>query len=89
MFQIFLSNNSKKFLKKCDNKIRERLNKLFEVLKEEPVPAKLFDLTKIEGSTHSYRIRLSSHRVTYFISWDKKEINIMNIERRDESTYKH
>ena len=88
MFELKFSNNAEKFLKKCDAKLKARLEDLFQKLSQNPVPAKEFDLRKIAGEEDIYRIRLSSHRTTYFVNWEKKIIRVLKIERRKESTYK-
>mgnify|MGYP001562553211 CR=1 FL=1 len=88
MFKIDFSNNSEKFLKGCDPKIKERLKKLFETLAQNPLPAMSHDFRKIAGENEIYRIRLSSYRVIYKIYWEEKTIFAVKIERRKESTYK-
>ncbi|MFH1443124.1 MAG: type II toxin-antitoxin system RelE/ParE family toxin, partial [Candidatus Micrarchaeota archaeon] len=68
--------------------IREKLVKLFVIMKENPAPFREYDLIKLEGSGHSYRIRLSSFRILYEIYWNEKIVRITSIERRSETTYK-
>ncbi|MDD5162945.1 MAG: type II toxin-antitoxin system RelE/ParE family toxin [Candidatus ainarchaeum sp.] len=89
MFEVRFSNKAEKFLKKCDGKIRARLNELFLKLGQNPVPAKEFDLRKIAGETDTYRIRLSRYRATYCVYWEQKIIRVLKIERRKENTYKN
>lgn len=88
MFEIRFSNKSEKFIKKCDEKIKQRLKEMFLRLQEAPVPAKEYDLKKISGKDDTYRIRLSRYRVTYSVFWEEKIIRVLFIERRHESTYK-
>lgn len=88
MFEIRFSNTSEKFIKKCDSKLKKRLQGLFEKLMFNPVPAKKYDLRKIAGEDNLYRIRLSSHRTIYSVYWEEKTIRLIKIERRKESTYK-
>lgn len=87
MFSVELSNNALKHLKKSDDKLRQRVHQLIETLMNEPVPAKHYDVLKLSGLDGFYRIRLSSHRVKYFIDWNQKKIQILEVERRDENTY--
>ncbi|MBI5226584.1 type II toxin-antitoxin system RelE/ParE family toxin [Candidatus Micrarchaeota archaeon] len=82
------SNNALKYLKKAEPKLRERMHLLADILMHEPVPAKHYDVLKLSGSDGYYRIRLSSHRVQYFVDWDNKKIQILDVERRDENTYR-
>lgn len=88
MFEIRFNNQPKKFIKKSDEKLKFRLRSLFKVLEFEPVPAREFDLKKISGLKEIYRIRLGKHRIEYFVSWEEKQINVLFIKRRKESTYK-
>lgn len=88
MFEIRFSNKAEKAINKCDKKLRKRLKELFEKLSQNPVPAREYDLRKISGEEDTYRIRLSSFRITYTVYWEQKKIRIIKIERRKESTYK-
>lgn len=87
MFQVDLSNKSKKFYAHCDQKLFSRLKELFAVLEQTPVPAKDYDLRKISGEEETYCIRLSSYRVIYRVDWNQKLVFIARIERKDDSTY--
>lgn len=89
LFDVRLSNKAEKFIRKeADEKLKARLKELFEILRFEPVPAKHYDVRKIEGQESSYRIRLSSFRVSYKVFWEEKIIRVAQIERRDEHTYR-
>jgi len=57
-------------------------------LKTTPIPARTHDLKKISGSDNIYRIRISNHRIIYAVYWDRKEINVLRIARRDDRTYR-
>ena len=88
-FTVFYSNKAKKFIqKKADAKLRQRLLDLVGVLEESPVPSRAYDVRKLEGQDEFYRIRLSSYRVIYRVKWEEKEVDVLEIERRDEATYK-
>ena len=86
-FQVFYSNQAKKFIKKSEPKLLERLKELFFVLMDNPVPRHDYDLLKIEGKEDWYRVRLSSHRVQYEVRYKTGEVHVMTIDRRDEHTY--
>ena len=87
MFEVKFSNNAEKFLKKCEPKLLGRLKELFNFLAIEPVPFRQYDLTKLTGSNHMYRVRLSSHRVVYQVNSDGGIIRVLKIGRRSGSTY--
>ena len=89
LFELRFSNKSEKFLKKCDKKLKQRLKQLFEKLQHNPVPAREYDLRKLAGEKDTYRIRLSSYRITYCVYWENKIIRVLKIERRKKRTYKN
>lgn len=89
LFEIRFSNKVDKSLKDCNEKLKSRLKELFFKLQEAPVPAKEYDLKKISGVDDTYRIRLSSYRVTYTVFWEEKIIRVLFVELRDGSTYKN
>lgn len=88
VFEIEYSGKADKFLQKCEPKLKQRLKTVFETLAQIPIPAKEFDLKKIEGEIAAYRIRLSSFRIIYEILWSQKTIRVTKIERRKDRTYK-
>lgn len=49
MFEIRFSHKAEKFFKNCEPKIKERVRNALEVVRENPLPAKLFDFKKIKG----------------------------------------
>ncbi len=68
--------------------MRARVEDLFKVLEQEPVPAAFhYDLRKVEGEGDTYRIRLSSYRVVYLVLWAEHIVRIGRIERKSETTY--
>ncbi|MEK6843446.1 MAG: type II toxin-antitoxin system RelE/ParE family toxin [Candidatus Micrarchaeota archaeon] len=88
MFDVRLSNSVVKFLNRANPNLRKRVKAAYKILTENPVPASDYDLVKLSGSENKYRIRLSSYRLIYSVLWDEKVINILEIERRGETTYK-
>lgn len=65
MFNVLISNQARKFIKKLDNKRRERILVVLETLKSNPMPFRIYDLKKLEGIENSYRIRIGNMRITY------------------------
>jgi len=89
LFEVRFSNKAEKSLKDCNEKLKDRLKEFFLKLQEAPVSAKEYDLKKISGAEDTYRIRLSSYRVTYTVFWEEKIIRVLFVELRNESTYKN
>ena len=52
------------------------------VLENEPVPAKIYDVAKLEGLESGYRVRIGGIRVTYRVLWQTDQILILKVEWR-------
>lgn len=79
MFIVELSRRARKELNLLDD---ERIGKILEHLKLDPVPAKFYDVRKLEGSIDSFRIRVGKMRILYTIIWKDKVILVSRIEKR-------
>lgn len=88
MFEIFLSNASKKALKNLDKRIVEKIKKALLDLKNSPLPVKEYDLKKLAGEQDTYRLRISKYRIVYDIDWSNRVITVIKIEKKDEKTYR-
>jgi len=82
MFTIEFSNQSKKFLKKSDNLLAERIFQKIVLLKDDPVP---HTAKKIVEEERTFRIRIGDYRVLYEIIYDKKIILIDKIDKRSRA----
>ena len=87
-FKVILSNNAEKGLRNAQSKPRERLKEALDILKTNPVPTQLFDVTKISGSSSNYRIRIGRYRILYVVLWLDKIVKVFDIDKRDDSTYR-
>ena len=56
------------------------------MLRENPVPAELYDVKKLKGYRDTYRVRIGDVRIIYEISWDETTVNVLYIGPR-ESAY--
>jgi mRNA-degrading endonuclease RelE of RelBE toxin-antitoxin system len=56
-FEINIKGKSLKFITSLQKHDRERLKEAILVLKEDPVPIKSLDITKLKGEKNKYRIR--------------------------------
>lgn len=82
MFEVYLSTESLKTLKKLEKKIAKKIKKLLLTLKTSPLPIKKYDLKKISGTKDTYRVRISKYRIIYKIDWNGKEIKVNNIAEK-------
>ena len=79
-FDVFFSNQAKKFLKKSDIVLLKRLFKKIEELREKPF---LHDSKTIEGSEKLFRVRVGDFRILYEVDHMKNFIGIVKIDKRD------
>ena len=86
-FEINIKDKSLKFISSLQIKDRERLKEAMLVLKEDPVPIKSLDITKLKGEKNKYRIRKGEFRIVYEIIWEQKLILIHRVDYRG-SVYK-
>jgi len=89
LFEIRFSNDkAKKQYDNLDEKMKQRVAELFKIVRETPVPFRLYDVRKLAGFKNSFRIRLGKFRIKYYIDETEHKIYIINVELRDEATYK-
>ena len=86
-FSVWVSRKARKKWEKLDPEMYERVEEALIQLKTVPVPASHFDVIKIKGKDSEYRIRIRRHRVLYKVKWEIKEIEVYDVDRRDEHTY--
>lgn len=80
MFFVELSRRARKEFDSLNN---ARIHEVLEHLKSDPVPAKAYDVRKLEGSKDSFRIRVGKIRILYTIMWKDKVILVSRIEKRE------
>ena len=54
-------------LRKVPKYVADKFWKLVDELKRNPLPADKFDIVKLKGYEHTYRVRLGEYRVIYEI----------------------
>jgi len=83
-FEINIKDQSFKFISSLQMKDRERLKEAMLVLKEDPVPIKSLDITKLKGEKNKYRIRKGKFRIVYEVIWEQKLILIHRVDFRGD-----
>jgi mRNA interferase RelE/StbE len=82
IFEINIKDKSLKFISSLQKHDRERLKEAILVLKEDPVPIKSLDITKLKGEKNKYRIRKGKFRIVYEVIWEQKLILIHRVDFR-------
>ena len=71
-----------------DSKIKQKIKLLLSVLSSNPWPAQYYDLTKLSGVEHCFRIRIGVYRFCYHVDINTKQVTVYRFERKSDSTYK-
>ena len=82
IFEINIKDKSLKFISSLQKNERERLKEAILVLKEDPVPIKSLDITKLKGEKNKYRIRKGKFRIVYEVIWEQRLILIHRVDFR-------
>ncbi len=83
MLRIELSNSAKRFLKRCDRNLYERLMKKIKSLSSEPFPS---DVKRVIGKKYrAFRVRVGEYRITYTVFYNQNLILIADIDKRSRA----
>ncbi len=83
-FEINIKGKFLKFISSLQKHDKERLKEAILVLKEDPVPIKSLEITKLKGEKNKYRIRKGKFRIVYEIIWEQKLILIHRVDFRGD-----
>ena len=84
---VLFKSRVKKQLRKLPKHIERKFWSLVEELKKNPIPARKYDIEKLKGYEHTYRVRLGDYRVIYEIQVKEGRIVVHAILPR-ENVYK-
>ena len=84
-FEILIKKSVKKFIFSLDQKIRNKIINLIEILASNPLPFRYFDLVKLKGYRNFYRIRIGKIRIIYEVDFDKRRIIVWGIKYRGKA----
>ena len=80
MFNVELANPAKRFLKRCDKDLYERLMNRTKKLGDDPFPQ---DIERVAGKKDKvFRVRVGKYRILYVVFYDKNTILISDIDKR-------
>ncbi|MEK6823465.1 MAG: type II toxin-antitoxin system RelE/ParE family toxin [Nanoarchaeota archaeon] len=82
MHALEFSNQAKKFLKKLDQHIFDRIIKRLENLRQEPVPSDAKFISRDENGEKIFRYRIGEYRALYKLKEKEKVILISKIDKR-------
>jgi len=82
---ILFKSGVKKQLKNVPKHIEEKFWSLVKEMKKNPIPARKFDIEKLKGYEHTYRVRLGGYRVIYELRVKEGKIIIHAILSRERA----
>ena len=83
MFKILLGSPSKRFLKKCEKGVYNRVLKKIKDLSKDPFPP---DCKRVVGRKEKvFRVRVGDYRIQYVVFYEKNEILISDIDKRSKA----
>jgi mRNA interferase RelE/StbE len=85
MFTINIKRKALRKLEKLDQKQKHRIKTTILILKNDPVPFKKTDISKLRGYENMYRIRIGNLRIVYEVLWSEKTILIHYIGPREKA----
>lgn len=80
MFEVYLSSHAKRFLKKAQREVYNRIMKKIKELSNNPFPP---DMRRVVGRKEKvFRVRVGNYRILYVIFHEKNELLISDIDKR-------
>jgi len=65
MFNIEIKRKALRKLTKLDQKKKETIKEIISILKQDPIPFRKVDVSKLKGYNDIYRIRVGDNRIVY------------------------
>ena len=84
-YTIFLTSKAERQIKKLPKDVKERIRKGLLKLAEDPYRS---GTIKVKGTENIRRLRVGQCRILYVVLEEKKEVLVVKVEKRDESTYR-
>ncbi len=84
-FEVTLHRAVRKAIKDLPKVHQRQISELIEVLKDNPIPYKEFDVGRVEGHRGMFKIRFSAFRLTYEIDENHRRIKLLKLEPRSKA----
>lgn len=83
MFQVQLGSPAKRFLKKAERNVYNRIMKRIKELAIDPFPS---DAKRVIGRKEKvFRVRVGDYRIQYVVFYERNEILISDIDKRERA----
>jgi mRNA interferase RelE/StbE len=85
IFDVQIHRNVQKVIRDLPPSHQKQFAQLIDVLKEDPVPFKKYDLVRIKGHKGIFRIRLGDFRLTYEVDDDLFKVKLLKLGPRGKA----
>jgi mRNA interferase RelE/StbE len=85
MFNIEIKRKDLRKLTKLDQKKKETIKEIISILKQDPIPFRKADVSKLKGYNNIYRIRVGDNRIVYEVLWAQRTILIHYVGPREKA----
>ena len=85
MFAVKIKRKALRNLAKASSKQKQEIKLVVTLLKNDPIPFKKTDVSKLKGYGNTYRIRLGNLRIVYEVLWNDKTILIHYVGPRKKA----
>jgi mRNA interferase RelE/StbE len=85
MFNIEIKRKALRKLTKLDQKKKETIKEIISILKQNPIPFRKADVSKLKGYNNIYRIRVGDNRIVYEVLWTQRTILIHYVGPREKA----
>jgi mRNA interferase RelE/StbE len=85
MFNIEIKRKALRKLTKLDQKKKETIKEIMSILKQDPIPFRKVDVSKLKGYNNIYRIRVGDNRIVYEVLWTQRTILIHYVGPREKA----
>lgn len=83
MLTVEFGSPAKRFLKKCDKTLAQRLIERIERLAVEPFPS---DVKRVQGKKEKvFRVRVGNYRIQYVVFSDRNMLFVTDIDTRERA----
>ena len=85
MFTLQIKRKALGYIEKLDRTKKNLIKETLLLLKEDPVPVRARDVSKLEGYDNVYRIRIGDLRIVYQVMWAERVIIVNYIGPRGKA----
>jgi len=85
MFNIKIKRKALRKLTELDQKRKKTIEQTASILKQDPIPFRKADVSKLKGYDNMYRIRIGDLRIVYEVLWTPRTVLIHYVGPREKA----